>query len=71
MSWKRKSRYDQDSFQKDRQENQKEWEAIEEGFKGKRETDQQIQEKEIYRRRLLIWGAGIGSKYQKIEEYHS
>ena len=34
--------------------NQKEGEAIKEGFKGKRETDQQIQEKEIYRRRLLV-----------------
>ena len=34
--------------------NQKEREAIEEGFKGKREADQQIQEKEIYRRRLLV-----------------
>ena len=32
----------------------KEGEAIKEGFKGKRETDQQIQEKEIYRRRLLV-----------------
>ena len=52
-------------------ENQKEWETIEEGFKGKREIDQQIQEKEIYRRRLSLWGAGIGSKYQKIEEHHS
>ena len=28
-------------------------------------------EKEIYRRRLSLWGAGIGSKYQKIEEHHS
>ena len=35
-------------------ENQKERETIEEGFKGKRETDQQIQEKEIYRRRLSV-----------------
>ena len=35
-------------------ENQKERETIEEGFKGKRETDQQIQEKEIYRRRLFV-----------------
>ena len=35
-------------------ENQKEGETIEEGFKGKRETDQQIQEKEIYRRRLSL-----------------
>ena len=52
-------------------ENQKEGETIEEGFKGKRETDQQIQEKEIYRRRLFVWGAGLGSKYQKIEEHHS
>ena len=52
-------------------ENQKERETIEEGFKGKRETDQQIQEKEIYRRRLFVWGTGIGSKYQKIEEHHS
>ena len=34
--------------------NQKEGEAIKEGFKGKRETDQQIQEKEIYRRRLFV-----------------
>ena len=54
MQRKRKSRYDQDSYQKDRQENQKEREAIEEGFNGKRETDQQIQEKEIYRRRLSV-----------------
>ena len=52
-------------------ENQKEWETIEEGFKGKREIDQQIQEKEIYRRRLSLWGAGLESKYQKIEEHHS
>ena len=35
-------------------ENQKERETIKEGFKGKRETDQQIQEKEIYRRRLSV-----------------
>lgn len=41
-------------IKKDRQKNQKEGEAIKEGFKGKRETDQQIQEKEIYRRRLLV-----------------
>ena len=54
MSGKRKSRYDQDSYQKDKQENQKEGKSIEEGFKGKREIDQQIQEKEIYRRRLFV-----------------
>ena len=35
-------------------ENQNEGESIKEGFKGKRETDQQIQEKEIYRRRLSL-----------------
>ena len=34
--------------------NQKERETIEEGFKGKREIDQQIQEKEIYRRGLFV-----------------
>ena len=52
-------------------ENQKERETIEEGFKGKRETDQQIQEKEIYRRRLSVRSTNLGSKYQKIEEHHS
>ena len=35
-------------------ENQKERETIEKSFKGKREADQQIQKKEIYRRRLFV-----------------